>query len=659
MRDTGVSIALRRATAAALLVSVLGALAVASSAGADALAAYGRPSPVRTTRAAASFRTTLASRISLPALGAVSTGRVGLPVARTSAGAPCGDTGLLCSRVDVPLDRAGVVPGSISLHVEVLPSLGPSRGTVFLIAGGPGQGSAHVFGLNSASAVNLYRYLFPGYTLVAYDDRGTGDSGVLRCPELQAASSIAADAVLAASCADSLGPQRDFYSTHEHAEDLEAVRASLGVDKVALWGTSYGTKLALAYALAHPDHVERLLLDSVVPTDRDTYGTSVLKAMPNTLRGYCAGGVCRAATSDLAGDLVTVANRLAAKPVQAKVLQPNGRTKTEKMNGLALVAMTVDADLSPGLAAVLPAAVHAARSGNMKPLLRVFELDSQGSVVPDEDLSSGLYAATVCRDGPFPWQPDTPIADRPALLAAALGALPAGSLGPFGTWASQFGDAAFCLRWPVPAGGAALGPGPLPDVPVLAVSGGFDLRTPTADAAYVASRFPQAHLLVVPGVGHSVLGADLSGCSQRAVHDWMLGTNPPATCARPALITRTVPAYAASAAARGKKATPAQTLKLASQAMLDAEAIWLMIAPGQSIAGVSSGKLTAAGRGFTLTRYGVVPGIELSGKLRISGSGLPIKLEGTLTVSGSAAANGVLGVKANSLAGTLGGKIVH
>ena len=40
--------------------------------------------------------------------------------------------------------------------------------------------------------------------------------------------------------------------------------------------------------------------------------------------------------------------------------------------------------------------------------------------MPDEDLSSGLFAATVCRDGPFPWQPDTPVADRPALLAAAI-----------------------------------------------------------------------------------------------------------------------------------------------------------------------------------------------------------------------------------------------
>ena len=60
----------------------------------------------------------------------------------TAAGAPCGDTpGLLCSTVVVPLDRTGVVPGTVSLHIEVLPAQGTPRGAIFLIAGGPGQGS--------------------------------------------------------------------------------------------------------------------------------------------------------------------------------------------------------------------------------------------------------------------------------------------------------------------------------------------------------------------------------------------------------------------------------------------------------------------------------------------------------------------------------------
>src|SRR4029077_6045668 len=128
----------------------------------------------------------------------------------TAAGAPCGDTpGLLCSTVVVPLDRTGVVPGTVSLHIEVLPAHGTPRGALFLIAGGPGQGSARSFGLGSPSVVPLYRYMFPGYTLVAYDDRGTGASGVLRCPALQTSTTfdVAVEGQQVAACAAGLGPQ--------------------------------------------------------------------------------------------------------------------------------------------------------------------------------------------------------------------------------------------------------------------------------------------------------------------------------------------------------------------------------------------------------------------------------------------------------------------
>ena len=577
------------------------------------------------------------------------------------AGTPCGNTpGLLCSTVVVPLDRTGVVPGTVSLHVETLPAFGVARGTIFLIAGGPGQGSAHVFGLGSPADASFYRYLFPGYTLVAYDDRGTGDSGVLRCPALQSSTTFDVDVEgqQVAACAAGIGTARDFYSTHEHAEDLEAVRLSLGADKVALWGTSYGTKLAMAYALAHPDHVERLLLDSVVPPELpDPYDANVLRALPATLAAYCAGGLCSSATSDFAGDVVNVANQLAAKPVQIKILQPNGSRKVQTVNGDALLFVTVDADLNPGLAAELPAAVHAARQGNYQPLLRLVDLDTQGSIVPDEDLSSGLYAATTCRDGSFPWQPSTPIADRKAILAAAVKALPPGSLGPFGAWAAADGTAGFCLQWPSPSGGAALEAGPLPDVPVLAVSGGFDMRTPTAGATDVVSRFRQGRLLVVPGIGHSVLGADVSFCSQQAVHNWMLGGQPTASCARPNPIVGLVPTFPSGTAPK-TPATPSRTVALTAQALRDAEAIWLMTASGQQVAGVFGGKLQASARGFTLVRYSVSPGVQLSGKIRITGTGLPLKFEGVVTVGGASAANGILGVSPGKIGGTLDGTIV-
>src|SRR5256714_14468779 len=63
------------------------------------------------------------------------------PAARTLF-APCGANGLQCATVNVPLDRSGATPGTVSLHVEELPAPGIPRGVLFLIAGGPGQASA-------------------------------------------------------------------------------------------------------------------------------------------------------------------------------------------------------------------------------------------------------------------------------------------------------------------------------------------------------------------------------------------------------------------------------------------------------------------------------------------------------------------------------------
>ena len=56
-------------------------------------------------------------------------------------------------------------------------------------------------------------------------------------------------------------------------------------------------------------------------------------------------------------------------------------------------------------------------------------------------------------------------------------------------------------------------------MPVLVFAGERDLRTPVSNAAAIAARFPQGHLVTVPGVGHSVLGADLTRCAQDAVGD--------------------------------------------------------------------------------------------------------------------------------------------
>jgi pimeloyl-ACP methyl ester carboxylesterase len=578
---------------------------------------------------------------------------------------PCKTAGVQCGTVAVPLDRSGRVGGTIPLHVEVLPAEGLARGAMFLIAGGPGQGSAHAFDLGSNFNRELMRFMFPGYTLVAFDNRGTGDSAVIRCPALQEAAnpSVEEAAGLARDCAAIIGPQREFYATRDHADDIDSVRIALGLDRIGLYGVSYGTKLAMWYALQHPSSVERILLDSVVvPTFPDPFDRNVLREMPAALRAFCAGGTCRGATSDFAGDVVTLANRLEERPAQGTIIAPNGKVTTLRMNGEDVLRIVIDSDLSPGLAAEAPAAIHAALGGNMRPLLRIFDLDLRTSQFSPEDLSFGLYAATNCADGRFPWSRDTPPAARRAAIDSTVASFLPGTLGPFEKWAARIGTAYFCEQWPTPAGNAPLGPGPLPNVPMLAVNGGFDLRTPTANAAAVASQFPQGKLLVVPGVGHSVLSADFSGCSQRAVRGWILGTlNIPtqATCTpRVPPLVKVLGAFPKRPASR----SVSSTLALASKAVREAEATWFQLlfsSTNFAPRGLYGGKLVnKGGDAFTLQRYSIAPGVFVSGKLTLTDIGPPSTYKGTVRVSGPAVVAGALKFSKNRVTGTLGGRRV-
>jgi pimeloyl-ACP methyl ester carboxylesterase len=579
---------------------------------------------------------------------------------------PCPQTtdGVQCGTVEVPLDRTGTVPGTIPLHVEVLPATGVPRGTMFLIAGGPGQGSAGAYGLGSAIAATDMQTMFPGYTLVAFDNRGTGKSGLIDCPGLQTSTltTIEQDAALARDCAAIIGPGRRFYATRDHAEDLEAVRVALGAGRIGLFGVSYGTKLALAYALAHPDAVERIALDSVVaPAYPDPFERNVLREMPGTLTAFCAGGICRGATQNFSGDVAKLANRLEAHPVQGKVIAPDGKLRALHMNGEDLISMIIDADLSPGLAAEAPAAVRAALLGNARPLLRLYDLDLRTGKLSAGDLSFGLYAATNCADGRFPFAPDTPPAARRSILDATIGGFPAGSFGPFGNWAARTGTAYFCEQWPTPAGNTPLGQGPLPNVPVLAVNGGFDLRTPVANAVAVISAFPQGQLIVVPGVGHSVSTADFSGCAPDAVRRWILGTLP---SFRQAACPRVPPVGKILGAFPGRPAKTAKaTLTAATRTLREAESTWLQIVLSSASfvpRGLYGGKLVPASQGlsFTLSRYSAVSGIQVSGKVAFIPGGLPLAYKGKIRVSGSAAVGGTLTFSKNSVSGRLGGRPV-
>ena len=565
----------------------------------------------------------------------------------------CGRSGVVCSRVSVPLDWSGQRSGRLSLAVEMRRAKGTARGVIFLMAGGPGQASTRYFDIGE---YGYWSVLFRDYTLVTFDPRGTGDSDRLSCRSAAIGTEGTRAATIAADCARQLGSRRAFFATSDNVKDIEAIRGALGFPRIGLYGASYGTDLALAYARGFPDRVQRLVLDSVAsPWSALPVLSEILRQIPATLRAFCAG-VCADVTSDYGGEVIALANSLAANPLHGRVRQPDGGWRAERLDALRFLGLVVETDLDPGLAAELPAAVHAARQGDVRPLLRLSELvDGKGHA----GRFDAVYAATSCDDGPFPWQADTPIAHRAALLKSALDQVPKSSLGGFGSWAvAGIGNASLCLQWPPSPVREGRPVATYPDVPVLAVSGALDLRSPTLEARALLTHFPHGQLVTVSNAGHAALASSFSTCVVEAVRSWVGGRKAARSCHSQRLLAP-LPAFQPER----RPATTAATLALVTKTIQEAEAGWLMASyedGPDAIAGVAAGRLTATDRGFTLSGYSLAGGLSLNGALQseLSNGFGPLGVHGIIRVKRGAATIGSLAVNGNVLDGRLEGRTI-
>jgi pimeloyl-ACP methyl ester carboxylesterase len=551
-----------------------------------------------------------------------------------------------CATLTVPLDRAGVDPGTIDLR---LGRAGKAGGpTLMYLSGGPGGA-----GLSEMlSVVSTLPELESRFRLIGYDQRGTGRSGLLPCPRLENDPHLR-DTGAAEDCANRIGVARRHYTTADSVQDMEAIRAELGVDKLTLFGISYGTELAIQYARTYPQHVQRLILDSVVdPDDTDPYFTSTFRAMSNTLQSLCPGH-CAGISSNPGGDLGQLVAQLRAKPMVEHAYDDHGRSHKVTITPLSLFDLMLVTDYIPPLRAMLPIAVRSALEGDGALLARMLRDSSSLDVLGSpRDFSTARYA-TVCETDPLPWDPGTPIDQRPAVVAQRIGALPAGAFAPFDPPIVVEDEIDLCLRWPdVPRPASIAAPLPYPTVPTLILQGGEDLRTPPEVSARVAARIPGAVRIVVPGTGHSTV-SDPRTCSRAAIDRFIAGKSlPKSPCKRiPTGIPAVLGAPKSFSSLRVSGGLPRKIGRTVSALGATLDDLRLVVSPAAlatSGGGLRGGSWSIRGDRLVLNRYEAVTGVTVtgSGNARV-----------TLTVSGSKAARGTVTLRSGGrLSGTLGGR---
>ena len=175
---------------------------------------------------------------------------------------PCTDiTGAWCGAIDVPLERAHPDGDQIKIGFELHPrtdATTSSEGTIVAIEGGPGFSSTG----SRDSYLNLFTPIMDHRDLLLVDDRGTGRSSPLDCKALQDGD----DSLDAADeCAVQLGSSADDYGAAAVADDVNAVLEALGAGHCRLYGDSYGTFVAQAFAATRRQALTSVVLDSALP----------------------------------------------------------------------------------------------------------------------------------------------------------------------------------------------------------------------------------------------------------------------------------------------------------------------------------------------------------------------------------------------------------
>ena len=552
----------------------------------------------------------------------------------------------------------------------------PSQSAVVALAGGPGQAALPL-------APFVLRSLAPALTtrdLIVFDQRGTGSSDPLSCTALETLF-LGSVAQQLERCAAEIGPARGSFTTAESVEDIESLRHLGGYKELVLYGTSYGTKVALEYAQRYPRRVESLVLDSVVPVEGpEPFALPSFRALGPVLSELCEANACAHITSNPVGDVARLAAALRRHSLRGYAYDGAGRRIRVTLSEGGLLEILQAGDLNPALRALFPAATQSALRGDPVPMLRLLLLSEglvpnlprtavarrspPGPAFAGGDVDEALFVTTSCEESRFPWQRSASAGQRMGEAEGALGAIPAADFYPFDpALALSHSLLPACVAWPdaSPAPPAAEA---LPRVPTLILSGAQDVRTPTSNAFQVASLIPSSQVLVVPFTGHSVLGSDFSGCAQAAVNTFFAGGVVQPCAPSPRLFSPTQIAPTKLSAVRppvGFSGRPGRTLTAVLDAILDLEREVITatlqadaeLPVGSSFGGLRGGYARLVAGAVVLRNFSFVSGVKLSGALPVANGALQ---PGTLHVAGSKAAAGSVRLTAGKrVTGRLGG----
>jgi pimeloyl-ACP methyl ester carboxylesterase len=339
--------------------------------------------------------------------------------------------------------------------------------------------------------------------VIAYDQRGTGLSNAIpKCKTnyytpldepLVRETEIALMRKAADECTVFWGDKGidiSGYNTVQNALDLDDLRRGLGVNKIDIWGISYGSHLALAAVKAMPEHIGRLVLAAIEGLDATVKYPARTGAYFKRLQAAIDANPETAATYP---DLVAQMNRVHAQvekaPLHITIKNKDGNEVTMAVGKVELQFVTSFFIADPARAAQLPSIYAMAEAGNVDlvaPLIYQFlraEPITLTGMAEAMDIMSGISS------------------ERRELVKEQAKTSPLGDL----------------LNFPMPHLVGALGLNDLgegfrspvkTDVPALFLTGTLDGRTYPEGAREAISGFTNGTQVMVTNGGHNVFMQD-------------------------------------------------------------------------------------------------------------------------------------------------------
>jgi pimeloyl-ACP methyl ester carboxylesterase len=438
-----------------------------------------------------------------------------------------------CGQLIVPENRHKPNGKTISISVAIIPSITqpPKHEPLFYITGGPG-------GDAMGDAEFLVPTLNQTQDLIVSAQRGTLDATpALLCPEIDAFNAEAVSLVYDApstgtlhvaatkACHDRLvsdGIDLSAYNTSENIQDFMDLRRLLKVSKWSLFGTSYGTYVALALMRMHPENLVTVTIDSITPPSVASLGwtwSSAGEGFNNLFDACAAQPSCATTYGDVRSKFTSQVQQLEANPLTTtSTYTPGGPPVTVVLDGGALVNWFVAGGRS--LFAAVPSAIQELVNGN--PVQIAANRAAGANPAIESTQGYGLTYGVFCSEW-IPFEPQSEI------LAKGLIAFPdypdsVLSQAPQLPFATED-----CAVWDVPKAPASIRDVTTSSIPTLVIDGTFDAKTSPMWATYVAKTLSNSTTIIIPGIGHLV--TPQSDCAQ-TVFQYFLDnpTSPDTSC---------------------------------------------------------------------------------------------------------------------------------